>query len=54
MGTHAAAFYCPYCGEEDVRALGGGLHHCPDCNRRFNLAFAGLSPAPAADDGDDR
>ena len=54
MGTHAAAFYCPYCGEEDVRALGGGLHRCPDCNRRFNLAFAWLSPAPADDDGDDR
>jgi ribosomal protein L37AE/L43A len=44
MGTHAAAFYCPYCGEEGVRALGRGLHHCPDCDRHFNLAFVGLAP----------
>ena len=35
-------FHCPYCGEGDLRPLAPGLHHCPDCDRRFSLRFAGL------------
>jgi hypothetical protein len=43
----AQPFHCPYCGEADLRPLARGLHHCPDCDRRFALRFDGLG----ADDG---
>lgn len=44
MSERAAPFYCPYCGEEDLRpsAEGPGTWECADCNRAFRLAFLGL------------
>ena len=50
-------FYCPYCGDEDLRPAGpaGGSWRCGACARSFELRFAGLSPgghtgtAPAVD-----
>ncbi|MFB7458426.1 MULTISPECIES: hypothetical protein [unclassified Streptomyces] len=57
MSERAAPFYCPYCGEEDLRPseegwgspllersreLGGGAWECAGCNRAFRLKFLGL------------
>jgi ribosomal protein L37AE/L43A len=38
----AAPFYCPYCGEEELRPIEPGKWHCPSCDRRFELKFLGL------------
>ena len=44
MTERAAPFYCPYCGDEDLRpsAEGHGAWECRACNRAFRLAFLGL------------
>jgi transposase-like protein len=44
MTERAAPFYCPYCGEEDLRPAetGPGAWECGDCNRAFQLKFLGL------------
>ncbi|MFD3820833.1 hypothetical protein [Streptomyces sp. NPDC058625] len=57
MSERAAPFYCPYCGDEDLRpseegreapllersrGLGGGAWECGACNRAFRLKFLGL------------
>jgi hypothetical protein len=41
----AAPFYCPYCGEEDLRPHADGGHgawYCAGCARAFSLKFLGL------------
>jgi predicted RNA-binding Zn-ribbon protein involved in translation (DUF1610 family) len=40
--SRAQPFLCPYCGEQDLRPVGGVVYHCPDCDRRFELRFLGL------------
>lgn len=44
MSERAAPFYCPYCGEEDLRPSeeGPGAWECTDCNRAFRVKFLGL------------
>ena len=47
MSERAAPFYCPYCGDEDLRpseaAEGGhGAWECAACSRAFSLKFLGL------------
>ncbi|GAA3826322.1 hypothetical protein GCM10022206_76130 [Streptomyces chiangmaiensis] len=56
MSERAAPFYCPYCGDEDLRPSeqgwgsprssgaesGGGAWECRACNRAFQLKFLGL------------
>jgi hypothetical protein len=44
VSERAAPFYCPYCGDEDLRpsAEGHGTWECRACNRAFRLAFLGL------------
>ena len=46
-GDRQVPFYCPYCGEEDLRPAGptGGSWRCAACARAFELRFAGLAPA---------
>ncbi|RMI41741.1 hypothetical protein [Streptomyces triticirhizae] len=62
MSERAAPFYCPYCGEEDLRPseAGHGAWECADCNRAFRLSFLGLlasgiaraaAPVPREGDG---
>ncbi|MET7641081.1 hypothetical protein [Streptomyces sp. NPDC005438] len=64
MSERAAPFYCPYCGDEDLRpseaapaAKGtGAAWECAACNRAFRLAFlgllaSGLTPTPGATPG---
>ncbi|MCY7342172.1 MAG: Insertion element protein [Pseudonocardia sp.] len=48
--ARAVPFYCPFCGEEDLRpheqepaAHGtGGAWHCRSCTRVFSLKLVGL------------
>jgi hypothetical protein len=44
VGERATPFYCPYCGDEDLRPHGdkGGSWHCRGCARVFTLKFVGL------------
>ncbi|MFH8344139.1 hypothetical protein [Streptomyces sp. NPDC018045] len=44
MSGRAAPFYCPYCGDEDLRPSeeGHGAWECGACNRAFRLSFLGL------------
>jgi transcription elongation factor Elf1 len=48
VSERAAPFYCPYCGDEDLRpceeAASGerGAWECRACNRAFALKFLGL------------
>ena len=43
-GERATPFYCPYCGDEDLRPHGdkGGSWHCRGCARVFTLKIVGL------------
>lgn len=44
MTERAAPFYCPYCGDEDLRPSEEGpkAWECHSCNRAFELSFLGL------------
>ncbi|MFI9052287.1 hypothetical protein [Streptomyces sp. NPDC053427] len=44
MSERAAPFYCPYCGDEDLRPSeeGHGAWECRACSRAFRLKFLGL------------
>ncbi|MFC0599115.1 hypothetical protein [Streptomyces palmae] len=44
MSERAAPFYCPYCGDEDLRPHGHrhAAWECAACNRAFQLTFLGL------------
>lgn len=44
MSGRAAPFYCPYCGDEDLRPseAGHGSWECAACARAFQLKFLGL------------
>jgi transposase-like protein len=44
MSERAAPFYCPYCGDEDLRPSeeGHGSWECRACNRAFRVTFLGL------------
>ncbi|NYI03267.1 hypothetical protein [Allostreptomyces psammosilenae] len=48
--TRAVPFYCPFCGEEDLRPseAGHGAWECGDCARAFRLSFLGLVARGAA------
>jgi hypothetical protein len=57
-GERQVPFYCPYCGDEDLRPAGAaaGSWRCGACARAFELRFAGVAPGgqdrvPAAGDG---
>ncbi len=61
MSDRQEPFYCPYCGDEDLRPHGEahGVWECRACRRVFGLAFRGLlsgadggvgTAAPARDD----
>jgi ribosomal protein L37AE/L43A len=44
LSERATPFYCPYCGDEDLRPSeeGHGAWECGACNRAFRLSFIGL------------
>ncbi|MGH3491265.1 MAG: hypothetical protein ACRDP8_25515 [Actinopolymorphaceae bacterium] len=45
MSERATPFYCPYCGDEDLRPseASHGSWECRGCTRVFALKFVGLS-----------
>jgi ribosomal protein L37AE/L43A len=45
MTERAAPFYCPYCGDEELRMFGEkpGEWICGACRRVFRLSFVGLA-----------
>ncbi|MFF1907701.1 hypothetical protein [Kitasatospora sp. NPDC058218] len=47
MSERAAPFFCPYCGDEDLRPseAGHGAWECHGCRRAFQLKFLGLLSA---------
>jgi transposase-like protein len=45
MTERATPFYCPYCGDEDLRPHEGGPHAawlCAACRRVFTVKMVGL------------
>jgi len=41
----AQPFYCPYCGEQDIRpATETSRYHCGTCDRVWELRYVGLGP----------
>ena len=50
-GERQVPFYCPYCGDEDLRPTGraAGGWRCAACARAFELRFAGVAPVGEAD-----
>ncbi len=44
MSERAAPFYCPYCGDEDLRPHEGGHGQwlCRSCTRVFAVRFVGI------------
>ena len=48
MSERAAPFYCPYCGDEDLRPYedGHGGWHCRSCTRAFSLKLLGIGAIP--------
>jgi predicted RNA-binding Zn-ribbon protein involved in translation (DUF1610 family) len=47
---HAAPFYCPYCGDEDIRPFGErhGDWRCGACRRVWALRYVGLARPDAS------
>jgi transposase-like protein len=45
MTERAAPFYCPYCGDEDLRPFGEthGQWRCGSCQRVFTLKYNGIA-----------
>jgi len=43
-GERVVPYYCPYCGDEDLRpsAEGHGTWECRACARAFAVRFAGI------------
>jgi len=43
-GERQVPFYCPYCGDEELRPAGSkpGQWECRSCARSFQLAFTGV------------
>jgi ribosomal protein L37AE/L43A len=39
----AVPYYCPFCGDEDLRPEEGGGWLCAGCRRTFSVKFHGLS-----------
>jgi transposase-like protein len=50
FSARAVPFYCPYCGEEDLRPYGeaNGEFACASCLRVFRLSLTGVGARPTA------
>jgi transposase-like protein len=54
MTQRAVPFYCPYCGDEDLRPLGDrhGAWWCQSCRRAWQLKMLGTgTPEQIQPDG---
>ncbi|MGH3950086.1 MAG: Insertion element protein [Pseudonocardiaceae bacterium] len=43
MSERATPFYCPYCGDEDLRPHEDGSWLCGACRRVFSVELLGLN-----------
>ncbi|HEX2321551.1 MAG TPA: Insertion element protein [Streptosporangiaceae bacterium] len=45
VGERQVPFFCPYCGEEELRPAGSkaGDWECRSCARSFTLRFTGVA-----------
>lgn len=44
MSQRATPFFCPFCGEQDIRpAEEEGFWHCELCDRLWSVKFKGLA-----------
>jgi ribosomal protein L37AE/L43A len=52
VGERQVPFFCPYCGEEELRPAGSkaGDWECRSCSRGFTLRFTGVTGAASAAD----
>jgi transposase-like protein len=51
----AVPFYCPFCGEQDIRPADPSGYRCDVCDRRWELRLLGVGPGagePAGDRGE--
>jgi ribosomal protein L37AE/L43A len=48
-GERIVPYYCPYCGDEDLRPSeeGHGTWECRACARAFSVRFIGLIVSPS-------
>jgi len=44
--SRAVPFYCPFCGEQQLRPSDPRGWICEVCERRFDLTFLGVGEAP--------
>ena len=44
MSVRAVPFYCPFCGEQDIRPddAGTSAWRCESCERRFELILTAI------------
>ena len=48
-GGRAQPFYCPYCGETDLRpGESHGTYHCEICDREWALSYRGVGAGAGA------
>ncbi|MGH8792772.1 MAG: hypothetical protein ACRDXX_09010 [Stackebrandtia sp.] len=40
--SRAVPYYCPFCGDEDLRPHEAGGWHCRSCTRVFTVKLSGL------------
>ena len=40
----AVPFYCPFCGEQEIRPADPTGYHCDVCDRRWELRLLGVGP----------
>ena len=47
IGARAVPFYCPFCGEQDIRPDDAGTTswRCESCERRFDLTLIAIGDA---------
>ena len=38
----AVPFYCPFCGEQDLRPVGDTGYHCAVCDRTWELTLLSI------------
>lgn len=53
--ARAVPFYCPYCGDEDLRPVGDshGTWWCQSCRRAWRLTMLGTGTPADFTDADD-
>jgi hypothetical protein len=47
----AVAFYCPFCGETDIRPADPRGYHCQVCDRTWEVALMRVGPGAGGEPG---